>query len=72
MVFLWGLVVLLSLALSASPALSLQEKVRTQGHVLAKDNRGQSALEATQGQMDGFSSQLPYRCHLEEMASVGD
>ena len=30
------------------------------------------ALEATQGQMDGFFSQLPYKCHLEEVASVGD
>ena len=28
-------------------------------------------LEATQGQMDGFFSQLPYKCHLEEVASVG-
>ena len=31
-----------------------------------------SALEATQGQMDGFFSQLQYKCHLEEVASVGD
>ena len=31
-----------------------------------------SALEATQGQMDGFFSQLPYKCHLNEVASVGD
>ena len=31
-----------------------------------------TALEATQGQMDGFFSQLPYKCHLEEVASVGD
>ena len=31
-----------------------------------------SALEATQGQMDGFFSQLPYKCHLEKVASVGD
>jgi len=30
------------------------------------------ALEATQGQMDGFFSQLPYKCYLEEVASVGD
>ena len=30
------------------------------------------ALEATQGQMDGFISQIPYKCHLEEVASVGD
>ena len=26
-----------------------------------------SALEATHGQMDGLWSQLPYKCHLEEV-----
>ena len=31
-----------------------------------------TVLEATQGQMGGFFSQLPYKCHLEEVASVGD
>ena len=31
-----------------------------------------ATLEATQGKMDGFLSQLPYRCHLEEVASAGD
>ena len=31
-----------------------------------------STLEATQGQMDGSFSQLPYKCHLEEIASVRD
>jgi hypothetical protein len=25
-----------------------------------------AALEATQGQIDGVFSQLPYKCHLEE------
>ena len=30
-----------------------------------------SVLEATQGQIDGFFSQLPYKCHLFEVASVG-
>ena len=34
--------------------------------------RGRTALETTQGQMDGFLSQLPYKRHLEEVASVGD
>ena len=34
--------------------------------------RSVTDLEATQGQMDGFFSQLPYKCHLEEVASVGD
>jgi hypothetical protein len=31
-----------------------------------------NSLEAHQGQMDGLFSQLPYKCHLEEVASVGD
>ena len=31
-----------------------------------------TALEATQGQMDGFFSQLPYKCHQNRVASVGD
>jgi len=30
------------------------------------------ALEATQGQNDSFFSRLPYKCYLEEVASVGD
>ena len=29
-----------------------------------------AALEATQGQNDSFFSQLPYKCYLEEVASV--
>ena len=31
-----------------------------------------TALEATQGQMHGFLSQLPYKCHLKEVEFVGD
>ena len=31
-----------------------------------------SALEATQGQIDGFFSQLPYKCHQNWVASEGD
>ena len=31
-----------------------------------------TTLEATLGQMDGFSSQLPCKFHLKEVASVGD
>jgi hypothetical protein len=31
-----------------------------------------AALKATQRQMNGFFSQLPYECHLEEAASVYD
>ena len=34
--------------------------------------RTAAALEATQGQMDGSIGELPYKCHLEEVASVGD
>ena len=38
-----------------------------------KDDVPPSAtLEATQGQMDSFFSQLPYKRHIEEVASVGD
>ena len=29
------------------------------------------ALETTQGQIDGFFSQLPFKCYLPEVASVG-
>ena len=31
-----------------------------------------STLEATQGQIDGSLSQLPYQCHQNRVASVGD
>jgi len=31
-----------------------------------------AALEETQGQMDGFFSQLSYKCHQNRVASVGD
>ena len=31
-----------------------------------------ATLEATQGQIDGFFSQLPYTCHQNRVASVGD
>ena len=31
-----------------------------------------SALEATQGQIDGFFSQLPHKCHQNRVAFVGD
>ena len=36
----------------------------------SRDAERFTALEATQGQMDGLSSQRPYKCHLEEVASV--
>jgi len=31
-----------------------------------------ATLETTQGQIDGFFSQLPFKCYLPEVASVGD
>jgi len=31
-----------------------------------------TALEATQGQMDGFVGQLPFKCHLKDEVSVED
>ena len=31
-----------------------------------------ATLETTQGQLDGFFGQLPYKCCLPEVASVGD
>ena len=31
-----------------------------------------AALESIHGKMDGFFRQLPYKFHLEEVASVGD
>ena len=31
-----------------------------------------STLETTHGQMGGFFSQLPFKCHLPEVASVAD
>ena len=31
-----------------------------------------AALEATQGQNDSLFGQLPYKCYLEEVASVRD
>ena len=37
---------------------------------LGKQDR--AAMEATQGQIDGFFSQLPYKCHQNRVASVGD
>ena len=45
---------------------------RKEGHNLFRLGglQERAALEATQGQIDGFFSQLPYKCHLEEVASV--
>jgi len=43
-----------------------------EGHWDGGDSATGTDLEATQGQMNGFLSQLPYKCHLEEVASVGD
>ena len=34
--------------------------------------RATPTLESTQGQFDGFFSQLPYKCFQNQVASVGD
>ena len=31
-----------------------------------------TTLETTRGQIDGFFGQLPFKCYLPEVASVGD
>jgi len=47
---------------------------RGNGRVLLRVTTGfrNSALEATQGQNDSLFSQIPYKCDIEELASVGD
>ena len=45
---------------------------RPQKLIFGMPRQVMTALEATQGQMDGFLSQLPYKFHLEEVASVED
>ena len=66
----------LSLARSLSRALSPPPLARCFSlslSALAGGNHANcsAALEATQGQNDSFFSELPYKCHLEEVASVG-
>ena len=48
----------------------VEEEAR--GSVASTPVIGFLALKTTQGQMDGFFSKLPYKCHLEEVAAVGD
>jgi len=40
--------------------------------LLGRQVRYHPTLEATQRQMYGFFSQLPYKCHQNRVASVGD
>jgi len=49
---------------------SVQEWVPKNGSHEKRD--GSAALEATQGRNNSFFSQLPYKCYLDEVASVGD
>jgi len=59
--------------LSAVAPLQLRSPNRCRTPWLARFRRETPpALEATQGQMDGFFSSIPYACHLEAVASVGD
>ena len=46
-------------------------EVRAPGFAFRFEGLG-STLETTQGQMDGFFSQVPLKCYLPEVASVGD
>ena len=41
-----------------------------QAEVEDRRKKGGATLEATQGQMDGFFSKFPYKCHFFEVASV--
>jgi len=41
-------------------------------HALSFARGSHTTLETTQGQMDSFFSQLPFKCYLSEAASVGD
>jgi hypothetical protein len=54
---------------NASPSC---EAERVVDRLSQKPEEERAALEATHGHIDGFSSQLLYKCDLEEVASVGD
>jgi len=56
----------------AAPPPRLPNDFNNYRTALVNSQGGLSALEATQGQMDGFFSELPFKCYLEEVASVGD
>ena len=56
---------------SRSSTRSRRPRPPTPSH-LCMPSDANSALEATQGQMDGFWSQLPFKRCLPEVASVGD
>ena len=67
----------LSLKLSDTRVYEPQIRVAVPGNrasvaVPRQTIRPASTLEAAQGQMDGFFSQLPYKCHQNRVASVGD
>jgi len=40
--------------------------------LLSERNVRSTTLETTQGQTDGFLSQLPFKCYLPEVSFVGD
>jgi len=58
--------------LEPSPFLTLQLLKRSRIDTVPGSVPSPSALEATQGQMNDFFSQLPYKCHQNRVASVGD
>jgi hypothetical protein len=56
---------------------ALDSRVQTRERVLAhlpptQFQKAAATLETTQAQMDGFFSQVPFKCYLPEVASVGD
>ena len=46
--------------------------IKIRAHPISLHSISLPTLEATQGQIDSFFGQLPYKCYLEEVASVGD
>ena len=50
----------------------LKEGGDVEDHVLKEEEVSCRAVNETVGQIDGFLSQLPYKCHQNRVASVGD
>ena len=49
-----------------------KDSLREEGLGEPRAHASESTLETTKGQTDGFSSQLPFKCYLPEVTSVGD
>jgi len=57
---------------STAPASRPGLTLRFHAHCSVKTEESKTTLEATQGQIDVFFSQLPFKCHQNRPASVGD